>query len=199
MVEVQLEISDRRQWRAWLEQNHESDAIVWLVIYKRSTGREWITYQEALEEAICYGWIDSRMKRIDEEKHIIRFTKRKKGKAWSLTNLRKALKLIDEGKMTKFGLAMLPQDIEKEMKVATEQGEKELSIPDDLAKALGEADLMAAFHSLSPSNRRAYHRWITQAKRPETRQERIRQAVELIAKKELPMSMTKWRIESNKI
>ncbi|MFA5312494.1 MAG: hypothetical protein WC375_04125, partial [Methanomassiliicoccales archaeon] len=159
MDELTLEISDRLQWRSWLDRNHDSDSIVWLVIYKRSTGRKWIKYPEALEEAICYGWIDSRTKRVDSEKHVIRFTRRKERTAWSLTNLRTAQALIGSGAMTIHGMAVLPSDVDGEIRAVEEQERQELAIPDDLSLALKEAGLMDDFQKLSPSRRRTFDRW----------------------------------------
>lgn len=191
MDELTLEVPDRQRWRSWLDRNHDTDAIVWLVIYKRSTGRQWLTYPEALAEAICYGWIDSRLKRVDSEKHIIRFTRRKKRTAWSLTNLRMAKSLIENGAMTRHGMVMLPSDLDREIEAAEEQERQELEIPNDLSLALTEAGLLDAFEALSRSRRRTFNRWVTDAKRSETRKERVRQAAFLIAKNEMPMPMAK--------
>jgi len=191
-----LEMPDRERWRAWLKENQQSDDIVWLVIFKQSSGQVWLTYSEALEEAICFGWIDSRLKRVDQRKHVIRFSRRKRNNAWSLKNLLTAKELIDRGAMTEHGLAVLPADLDKEIEAAKSRAEEELTVPEDLALALKESGLEKVFSSMSASHRRAYFNWITQAKRPETRKKRIKDSLNHIAKKELPMNMTKWRVEA---
>ena len=193
MAELTLEFADRQGWREWLIRNHFSDDIVWLVIMKRSVERPWLTYPEALEEAICFGWIDSRMKRIDDSKHVIRFSRRKKFGAWSLKNLRTAKMLIERGDMTPHGLAALPKGLDNVIEAAERKAEDELAIPEDLAVALMAAGLEGMFASMSPSYRRAYFHWITQAKRPETRQRRVEESLSHIAKRELPMDMTRWK------
>jgi uncharacterized protein YdeI (YjbR/CyaY-like superfamily) len=196
MAELTLEIPDRQGWREWLEHNHESEDIVWLVILKQSAAQRWLTYPEALEEAICFGWIDSRLKRVDHRQHVIRFSKRKRSNAWSLKNLLTAKELISKGKMTAAGLAVLPKDLDAEIALVKQRTEDELKVPEDLASALKGAGLEELFASMSPSHRRAYFHWITQAKRPETRKKRVAEALGHIAKRELPMDMTKWKVEN---
>lgn len=194
MAELTLELPDRQTWREWLERNHSSDDIVWLVILKQSAGRPRLTYPEALEEAICYGWIDSRLKRVDDQRHVIRFSHRK-NKTWSLKNLRTAKKLVESGMMTEAGSAVLPKDLDMEIEEAERTAEEELKVPEDLASALKEAGLEGTFASMPASHRRAYFHWITQAKRPETRAKRVLESLAHIAKKELPMDMTKWKVK----
>lgn len=189
-----MELPDKRSWHDWLEKNHDCDLIVWLIIHKRSTGERRLTYAEALEEAICFGWIDSRLKRIDDRKHMVRFSKRKRNSSWSLKNLMAAKALIEKGMMTEAGTAVLPKDLDTEMELAKQRAEEELSVPEDLMTALQSAGLMEVFASMSPSHRRVYYHWITQAKRPETRSKRVRESLVHIEKKELPIDMTKWNL-----
>jgi len=193
MDELTLEMSDRAAWREWLHDNHDSDTVVWLVIYKRSTGKKWITYQEALDEAICYGWIDSRTKSAGPERHVIRFTKRKNGVAWSLTNLRKARSQIENGRMTEHGLSLLPEDIDDAIKAAEESERMELVPPEELSRALIEAGSFDLFMSFSPSHRRTFNRWVNQAKSQATKQDRVDRAVDMISRKEMPGDMSKWK------
>jgi uncharacterized protein YdeI (YjbR/CyaY-like superfamily) len=104
-LEQALYFEDNAQWREWLRQNHSKADGVWLVIRKKKNGADGITYTEALEEAICFGWIDGKMKSIDGEKFILRFTPRKKNSLWSKLNKEKAEGLIKSGRMTAAGMA----------------------------------------------------------------------------------------------
>ncbi|OPY33411.1 MAG: hypothetical protein A4E32_00697 [Methanomassiliicoccales archaeon PtaU1.Bin124] len=197
MEELRLEVRDRQVWREWLAQNHDKDVVVWLVLFRRSADENAMTFRQALEEAICFGWIDSRMRTLDSERHLVRFTRRRRGNVWSLRNLRTASDLIKEGRMTPSGEAVLPEDIEKEILLAEEREDAELLMPEDLEKALEESDLKGHFERMSPSNRRAFHRWVVQAKREETRRERVRQVVNMIAKNKIPRSMKDWKFQND--
>src|ERR1044072_1059586 len=98
-----LYIADRRAWRAWLEENHARETEVWLVYYKKHTGRPRIPYDDAVEEALCFGWIDSTVRRLDEERFLQKFTPRKLKSNWCESNVKRARRLIAEGLMTKAG------------------------------------------------------------------------------------------------
>ncbi|MGB2982026.1 MAG: hypothetical protein WBC77_12350, partial [Candidatus Zixiibacteriota bacterium] len=99
-----LYVTNRDDWRAWLRKNHSSQKEVWLIYYKKHTGKPRIPYDDAVEEALCYGWIDSTIKRIDEEKYAQKFTPRSEKSNWSELNKRRAKKMIREGRMTQAGL-----------------------------------------------------------------------------------------------
>lgn len=99
------------EFRTWLSAHHASEDAVWLLFYKKASGKPGIAYEDAVEEAICYGWIDSRMKGIDSERYAIRFTPRRKGSNWSESNRARALKMMRAGKMTSAGFAALPDDL----------------------------------------------------------------------------------------
>ena len=96
--------NDRDEWRAWLEEHHQSESEVWLIYYKGHTGKKSIRYEEAVEEALCFGWIDSKVKRIDEEKYMQRYTQRNELSNWSESNKKRVKKLIAKGLMTQAGL-----------------------------------------------------------------------------------------------
>src|SRR5258705_8023123 len=101
-----VHISTRDQWRKWLAENHEKEnAGIWLVFHKKHTGRPVLDYEEAVEEALCFGWIDSLIKRIDDHKYCRKFTPRKDKSNWSSTNRKRLEKITKEGRMTEFGLA----------------------------------------------------------------------------------------------
>ena len=108
MMRSPLFFSNREQWRSWLERNHSSEKEVWLLFHKKRTGRPGLSLNEAVEEAICYGWIDSILRRVDDEKYMLRFSPRKKNSKWAVSNLERAQEMIGRGKMTEAGLRLLP-------------------------------------------------------------------------------------------
>jgi uncharacterized protein YdeI (YjbR/CyaY-like superfamily) len=104
-----LYVTTRRDFRRWLQQHHADRPEIWLVRYKKATGKPSLDYVEAVEEAICYGWIDSLEKSIDSERFALRFSPRRPGSNWTSTNLERARRMMEKKKMTKAGLAALPQ------------------------------------------------------------------------------------------
>ena len=96
---------DRAEWRAWLETNHTLETEIWLLFYKRHTGKPRVAYPDAVEEALCFGWIDSTIRRVDDATYAQRFTPRRPGSSWSELNKRRVSRLVQEGRMTKAGLA----------------------------------------------------------------------------------------------
>ena len=100
----QLHVTDREEWRTWLEKNHDVEQEIWLIYYKKHTGKPRIPYDDAVEEAICYGWIDSTVKRLDDEKYMQKYTPRKAKSIWSELNKTRAGKMIKAGRMTETGL-----------------------------------------------------------------------------------------------
>lgn len=175
--------ADRTEWRAWLEQHHASETEVWLIYYKKGCGIPSVTYLESLEEALCFGWIDSLIRKIDDEKYTRKFNPRRSGSNWSALNKHLVAKLVKEGRMTADGLAtadfILPEAD------APRPKRPELPLPVWL-----KAGLMISpkswenFNSLPPSHRREYIAWITNAKKEETRQRRIREAVDRLERNE---------------
>jgi uncharacterized protein YdeI (YjbR/CyaY-like superfamily) len=99
--------NDRDEWRAWLEEQHQTESEVWLIYYKKHTGKQSIRYEDAVEEALCFGWIDSKVKRIDEEKYMQRYTPRKELSNWSESDKNRVRKLIENGLMTQAGLEVV--------------------------------------------------------------------------------------------
>lgn len=106
-----LHANSREEWRAWLEDHHATNKEIWLVSYKKATGKPRITYEEAIEEALCFGWIDSTGKSIDAERTALRFTPRRPKSNWVEANKARARRLIASGRMTPAGLAVLPPDV----------------------------------------------------------------------------------------
>jgi uncharacterized protein YdeI (YjbR/CyaY-like superfamily) len=175
-----LYVASREEWRAWLEDHHRSETEVWLIYYKKQSGRPRIPYDHAVEEAICFGWIDSIVKRMDDERFAQKFTPRRDASRWSALNKRRLRKLIRDGRMTEAGLATVDATALDE-----EPDAKPSARAMDLPRALKQA-LMANpkawknFQNLAPSYRRHYVGWIMQAKKEETRVRRLREAIGLL-------------------
>lgn len=166
-----------KQWRSWLEENHEKEQSVWLVSYKKSSEKPSVTWSESVDEALCFGWIDSVKKKLDEEGSIQFFCKRKAKSTWSKINKEKIERLAAEGLMHPAGWASV--------EIAKENGSwnildsvEDLIIPPDLEQALlAEVDAMAYFLSLSKSSKKGMLQWLVMAKREETRLNRINEIV----------------------
>ena len=182
-----LHITSRDDWRAWLEENHATEKEIWLLHYKKHAGKPGIPYEDAVEEALCFGWIDGIMRRIDEEKYALRYSPRKSGSIWSETNKKRAERMIEQGRMTDAGLAKIKEAKKNgEWRKATLR-EDTTNIPLDLKKAL-EANEKARhnFESLAPSYRKQFIWWITSAKMHETRRRRIQKIVRLAEENKKP-------------
>lgn len=178
--------SDRQEWRAWLQENHDNKQSVWLIRYKKGSNMPTISWSEAVDEALCFGWIDSKAKPIDDEKYMQFFSKRKAVSTWSKVNKEKVQKLIDDGSMTRAGLESI--EIAKQNGSWTILDEVEaLIIPDDLEEAFktktGSKDF---FLSLSKSVKKNILQWLVLAKREETRQKRIKETAESAGQKLRP-------------
>ncbi len=172
-----LAATSRDEWRAWLAAHHATASEVWLVFFKKHTGQPRVAYAEAVEEALCFGWIDSIVRRLDDERYAQKFTRRKPGSQWSASNLERIERLIAQGRMTPAGLAMVDPDAKPPKRF--ESGDE---LPAEVAVALRQSPrAWENFQNLAPSYRRDYVRWITEAKRPETRQRRLQKALELLA------------------
>ena len=161
--------------------NHHSENGVWLVFYKKRTGKQGISYEGAIDEAICFGWIDSLVKRIDEEKYAQKFTPRKPGSKWSKLNIERMRRLQSQGRMTRLGLEAY-SNRSRERPFAETFKTRKLQIPGDFEKALRRnKKAWKNFQNFGLSHRRNYLLWIGEAKKPETRRKRINEAISLIA------------------
>lgn len=169
-------------WRKWLEKNHSQENAVWLIIYKKETGIPSIYYPEAVDEALCFGWIDSKPNKRDEESYYQFFAKRNPKSKWSKVNKEKVERLIKKGKMHHSGLSM----IELAKKSGTWDALNEVEniiIPPDLEAALTKNPLAKNnFTAFSRSSKRGILEWILNAKKAETREKRIQETVMLAAK-----------------
>jgi uncharacterized protein YdeI (YjbR/CyaY-like superfamily) len=171
-----LEVRNRQQWRAWLGREHASSHGVWLVFYKEHTGVESIPYEASVREALCFGWIDSLIKRLDDDRYARKFTPRQPTSKWSALNRKRWADLKRAGLLTSAGLAAAPTDTTYAPRPATPE------LPPYVAKALkASPKAWSFFQQLAPSYRRLIVGWIHSAKRPETRERRIREAIDLLA------------------
>jgi len=177
-----LYVRDRKKWRKWLAANHDKKNEIWLIHYKKHTGKKGVSLNDAVEEALCFGWIDSTVKRIDSEKYAHRYSPRNPNSVWSDTNVKRVKKMIAEGKMTEIGLGKYKagQKKYKEIKKAKSQVAKK-QIPPHLKKALAKnKKAEKIFKKLPPSHRLRYVYWINEAKKEETKKRRAEKAVEMI-------------------
>jgi len=174
---------DRESWHDWLKEHGTSEAEVWLVFYKAASGKPSISYQDSLEEALCFGWVDSLIQKIDEEKYARKFTPRRPGSKWSELNKHLVARLIKEGRMTEAGRAKVDFILEEASKVRPKRAP--LPLPEWLKEGLmANPAAWENFQKLAPSHQRNYIGWISDAKREETRQKRIREAIEKLKRNE---------------
>ena len=180
---------NRAAWRQWLEENHQSKQAVWLIYYTKKSNIPSISWREAVDEALCFGWIDSTRKKVDDSSSIQYFSKRKPKSIWSKINKEIVQELIENNSMTKAGFESI--EIAKQNGSWTILDEvEELVIPDDLELAFTRlSDSKEYFLSLSKSKIKIVLSWIVLAKRAETRQKRIDEVAESMGKKQMPKQL----------
>ena len=171
-----LHVRNRQHWRAWLEKNHESSRGVWIVFHKRHTGKKCISYDDSVREALCFGWIDSLGKRLDENRYLRKVTPRRPGSKWSDINRQRWKELRTAGLLAAAGLRASP--------TSNSYGPPPVipKLPAYIATALkASPNAWKFFHRLAPSYRRQFVVWIHSAVRQETRNKRIRESIVLLA------------------
>jgi uncharacterized protein YdeI (YjbR/CyaY-like superfamily) len=179
-----VETDDRASWRAWLEANHATSMGAWLVTWRPRSGRVGLDYEAAIEEALCFGWVDSTGGRVDDERGKLYFAPRKPRSGWAATNKARVERLLAEGRMQPAGLAAIERAKANGSWEVLDSVER-LEVPDDLAAALAAHPAAAAnFAAFPPSARKQHLAWIAFAMRPETRATRIRQIAEAAARNE---------------
>lgn len=180
-----LVLKNRSDWRLWLDANHADASNIWLVIQKKHSPAPGLSLDEAVEEALCYGWIDSTLNTRDDQSYLLRFSPRKPGSVWSIRNILRVDKLKAEGRMMEAGLTAV--------RVAKEGGEWQAAIdrenpeyiPPDLEKALSQdPEASDAYRKLPDSTRKKYVYWLQSAKQMKTRQKRIGEILKLIRDRE---------------
>jgi uncharacterized protein YdeI (YjbR/CyaY-like superfamily) len=186
MTDPSVYISKRAEWREWLKKNHAKESVIWLIHYKKHTGKPSLAYNEAVEEALCWGWIDSLIRRLDEDRYMQKYTPRKPKSTWSKHNVRRVKKMIAEGKMKPAGLelyeyaeknGLLPdieEDTVQKINVFSE-------IPDFIIAELNQnPEAERNFNALAPSYKLQYMGWIMSAKKKETQIRRLKEAIGLL-------------------
>jgi uncharacterized protein YdeI (YjbR/CyaY-like superfamily) len=171
----------RNEWRAWLDKNHAASTGIWLVFAKKHTGLPTLSYEDAVQEALCYGWIDSVVKSIDERFHMQMFTPRKPKSRWSATNKARLVTLMKAGAMAPAGLAA----VEQAKKSGSWKGYASvdaMTIPPELKRAFdANPEAKQNWPNYSASAQRSFLHMVNDAKRPETREKRVRRVIELVA------------------
>ncbi len=168
---------NRQHWRVWLEEHHAAKQSIWLIYHKKRSGKPPLTWSEAVDEALCFGWIDSRAKPIDEDNYMQFFSPRKPLSGWSKINKEKVQSLINSGLMSNAGLSSIATAKQNGSWLLIDEVEAGV-IPEDLEAAFQkEPGARSYFLNLSRSDQRTMLQWLVLAKRPETRQNRIRAIV----------------------
>jgi uncharacterized protein YdeI (YjbR/CyaY-like superfamily) len=193
----ELIVRDSAAWRAWLAEHHADPAGVWLVLAKKGTEKPTsLTYDQALEEALCHGWIDGQARRRDEATYRQRFTPRRRRSAWSERNTGIAERLRAEGRMHPAGHAEVERAKADGRWDAAYAGPASIEVPPDLAKALAaEPKARAMFEALNSQNRYAILYRIATAKRADTRARRIDQVVAMLARGETVYPQKRSQVE----
>jgi uncharacterized protein YdeI (YjbR/CyaY-like superfamily) len=169
----------RAEWRAWLEANHARADGVWLVSYKKATGKPAVTYDESVEEALCFGWVDSKGGKLDDERTMLYFAPRKGRSGWSRPNKGRVERMLAAGLMTPAGLAKI-EAAKADGSWSLLDEVEDLVIPPDLGAALdGYPAARANFEAFPRSARRGILEWIVQAKTPATRAKRVAETAAL--------------------
>jgi len=168
---------DVTAWRRWLQHNHVDKHEIWLLLHKRHVDEPSVTYEEAVEEALCWGWIDGLTRRRDERTYAVRFSPRKPGSVWAESNVARVERLTAQGRMQPPGLALVEEAKRRGTWQRAASGQLGVA-PPDLAAALEEApDALRTWREWTDGYRRQYIFWVSDAKRPETRARRIADVV----------------------
>jgi uncharacterized protein YdeI (YjbR/CyaY-like superfamily) len=172
-----LDLPTAAQWRAWLAARHACESEIWLVFHKRHTGRPSIAYDDAVDEALCFGWIDSLIRRLDEDRYARKFTPRKADSRWSTANRRRYAKLKASGRLAPPGLERCPTDRDGDAPRPSLD-----RLPPYIERGIKRHPAAwTFFQALAPSHRRKYIIWIDSAKLEPTKARRLKQAIALLA------------------
>lgn len=180
----------RDEWRQWLAANHARATGVWLISYKKSTGKPRVEYDDAVEEALCVGWVDSKPNKLDDERTLLWFAPRKPGSGWSRPNKQRVERMLQAGLMSESGLRKVEQ-AKRDGSWTKLDAVEELSVPEDLAQALaGYPEATQNFDAFPRSAKRGILEWIANAKTPPTRARRIEETARLASRNE---RANQWR------
>ena len=177
-----LEFTDRNQWRVWLEEHYTEESEAWLVHYRSGFEESTLRLGEAVEEALCFGWIDGLLRKLDETRYMVRYTPRRPNSVWSVSNIQRVERLIQEGRMTATGLQKIAEAKQNGQWQAAIRREQVEIIPPDLERALRRrTGALAAYRALPASRKKRYIYWLQTAKRSATQRNRIEKIVEEVA------------------
>jgi uncharacterized protein YdeI (YjbR/CyaY-like superfamily) len=177
----QIYLKTRKEWRNWLTRHHHKSKGIWLVFYKNHTGKASLEYEAVVEECLCFGWIDSIIKRIDDEKYVRKVTPRKLGSRWSELNKNRIKKLQRQGLMTESGILVVREAKRSGYWGQSNRPKMSLDIPKEFENALNKnKKAKTFFNQLAPSYRKQIIGWISAAKREETKARRIKESVDLL-------------------
>ena len=180
----------RAEWRQWLEKNHTRNEGVWLIRYKKATGKPRVDYDESVEEALCFGWIDSKGNKLDDKRSMLWFAPRKAGTGWSKLNKERVARLIQAKRLAPAGLAKI-NAAKKDRSWNALDAVEALEIPSDLEEAFSKNETARGYFEAFPrSAKRAILEWISSAKKSETRAKRIE---EIVTKAEQNIRANQWR------
>lgn len=172
------------QWRAWLGEHHASEPEVWLIFHKRHTGVESIKYADARDEALCFGWVDSLVKRLDDRRYALKFTPRRPDSRWSAVNRKRYAELEAEGRLKPPGIERPPTD--RGYGPRPPRRPLPAKLPAYIQAALRRNAKAARYYeSLAPEQRRRYVAWIESARREDTKLRRLKEAMRLLARGEM--------------
>ena len=181
-----IHFRNKEEFRNWLQKNHDKSLCIWIIFYKKHVNIECIKYNEALEEALCFGWIDSIIKKIDNDQYARKFTPRTNTTKWSELNKKIVIALIKKGKMTEEGLKKIDiylktGKVDWENKELKEKETKEIDIPDFIMEEFAKNEpALTNFNNLAQTYKRHYILWIINAKREETIHNRLKESMELL-------------------
>jgi uncharacterized protein YdeI (YjbR/CyaY-like superfamily) len=179
MPDHYMAFANREEWRAWLEEHHTTGQEAWLLIRRKGAARQLLVLDEAIEDALCFGWIDGVLKPVDKESYALRFSPRKPNSIWSVKNQGRVEKLIEEGRMTPAGLEKIAEAKENGEWDAAVAREDVNSVPDDLVQELENNDAWISFEKWPASQKKQYLYWLVRAKRLTTREKWIQAIVEM--------------------
>jgi uncharacterized protein YdeI (YjbR/CyaY-like superfamily) len=181
-----IHFGKREEFRDWLQKNNEISPGIWVVFYKKNLKKDCLKYPELLEEVLCFGWIDSLIKKIDDNKYARKITPRTNIKKWSELNKKIVSALITSGKMTPAGLNKIESYFDKGKvdwgdKTSEKKAIEKIDVPDFIVSQLSQNEpALMNFNNLAPTYKRHYILWITGAKRDETVQNRLKESIELL-------------------
>jgi len=177
-----LTFRDRVEWRNWLEVHHQSSDEAWLVLHKKGVRQATLSLDEAVREALCFGWIDGKLRSLDKERYSLRFTPRRPDSVWSMSNIRRVEELVSQGLMTDAGLQKMAEARQSGQWQAAIRREQVDLIPPDLQRALRRRKgATARYRGLPASRRKQLLHWLMTSRTAQTRQKRIESIVEEVA------------------